>query len=400
MRAPPNARNDIAPFDVQWPEEQVDNVKSLVRAVEPARAGKLPGWQYGCDPGFLSAFRDFWLRDGSVGNSQGILNQFPQFTAKVTADMSLHFVYVEGEAAGARPLLLLHGWPGSHFEFWPVIERLAFPSHYGGNSSAAFDLVIPSLPGFGFSSKPVAPIGARSTAGWLATLMRDVLGFDRYIVHGNDWGSAIAPWLALHPDSGAAAIHLNQLAVEPAAAPVTAEDREWATRAVDGDPNMAAYYMVQTTKPQSLAFMAANNPLGQAAWILERYHDWSNLDGRPFGDVFTMQALLTCVLVYVMTDSFATASWFYAGSEAEQAKRLPADCRINLPTGMSNWHDPRRVAPPRGWVERGYELAFWRQHKRGGHFPSMEEPGLLVDDLYHWAAMTMGETSQWSSIRM
>jgi pimeloyl-ACP methyl ester carboxylesterase len=388
------AANRMQPFSVAWSPDQVI---ATVRAVEDYASrpnSLLSGWKYGCDPRFIDVFCEHWRSSGNISKAEHTLNRYPQFLAEVDTDMTLHFVYVRGEANAERPLLMLHGWPGSHFEFWDVIDALAFPSRFGNSTEAAFDLIIPSLPGYGFSSKPSSPIGARTAANWLAILMHDVLGFGRYLVHGNDWGSAIAPWMALDQASGTRAIHFNQLAVEPAVAPQTTEEKRWVESGAAGDPNLSAYYQLHTSKPQSLALLAAGNPVGQASWLLERFHDWSDLGGRSLEAVFGLQKLLTNVLIYVMTDSFPTSTWFYAGSEAEKASRLPEGVRIEIPTGVSNWSDPRRGAPPRTWVERGYDLMFWSEHVSGGHFPAMQAPEMLIGDLRQWAQCVVDASAE------
>jgi pimeloyl-ACP methyl ester carboxylesterase len=382
MAAPFKER--LHPFSVAWLPDQRNEVARGVEDYANRSKTLLRDWKRGCDPKFIDALCEHWRASGSVSRAEHELNRYPQFLARVGTDMALHFVYVEGEARGERPLLMIHGWPGSHFEFWDVIDMLAFPSRFGNPAEDAFDLIIPSLPGYGFSLKPSSPIGARTAAKWLTALMRDALGFHHYQVHGNDWGSAIAPWMALDLESGVSAIHINQLAVEPAATPRTAEEQRWVDYGSAGSESLSAYYQLHTWKPQSLAFLAAGNPVGQAAWILERFHDWSNLNGRSLDEVFGMQKLLTNILIYVMTDSFSTSTWFYAGSEDEQAKRLPVGSRVVVPTGISHWNDPRRGAPPRSWVERGYDLSFWSEHARGGHFPAMEAPELLKNDLVQW----------------
>jgi pimeloyl-ACP methyl ester carboxylesterase len=386
MSARPLATSCLQPFTVVWSPTKSAEVMDAVRRFELPPQSLQPGWALGCDSKFIEGFRRHWLSAGAMDQAAATLNRYPQFLVDVGDGDSLHVVYVRGESEGRRPLLLLHGWPGSHFEFWDIIDRLAFPSRFGVSAENAFDLIIPSLPGYGFSSKPTSPIGARSAARWLAILMRDRMRIGRYLVHGNDWGAAIAPWLALDPQSGAVAIHLNQLAVEPHAQPETEEERAWASGGADGDPSKAAYYALHTTKPQSLAYLAFGNPVGQAAWILERFHDWSNISDGGLETAFGLQALLTNVLIYVMTDSFATAAWFYAGSAREHAKQLPEGLRVVCPTGFSIWRDPRRPAvPPRRWVERGYELCFWAEYEHGGHFPAMQAPADLVSDLVQWA---------------
>ena len=168
---------DITPFEVRWTEAQVQSVLDRVRNYPwPPIPEVEDGWAYGCDAGYLKGLCDHWTGAYDWRAAVADLNRFPQFTARVE-DFDLHFLHVVGEAGGKRPLILTHGWPGSHYEFWGVIEKLAFPSRFGGKAEDAFDLVVPSLPGFGFSSKPKRPIGQRSTARLFNALMTQILGY-------------------------------------------------------------------------------------------------------------------------------------------------------------------------------------------------------------------------------
>jgi len=173
--------SQIKPFEVRWDDAAVAAVLDKVRAYDWPAAPQAPdGWNYGCDEAYLKRLCTHWTEGYDCRAAQAELNRYPQFTARVE-DFDLHFVHVIGEAQGKRPLLLSHGWPGSHYEFWQVIDRLAFPSRHGGSADDAFDLVIPSLPGFGFSSKPARPIGQRATARLFNTLMVEVLGYPTYL---------------------------------------------------------------------------------------------------------------------------------------------------------------------------------------------------------------------------
>jgi pimeloyl-ACP methyl ester carboxylesterase len=305
-------------------------------------------------------------------------------TGSIVPGAELHFVHVRGERKSARPLLLLHGWPGSVFEFWPVLERLAFPSRLGAPEDESFDLVIPSLPGYGHSFKPNGLVGPRSTAAWMDRLMRDILGYERYLVQGTDWGAGIAAWMALDSPDAVAGIHLHHLAVQPAAEPDRRE-REWQASYAGAQERLGAYRHLQTTKPLSLGCLAAGNPMGQAAWLIERFHDWSDLRDRRFEDVFDKDRLLISVMMYVMSRTFSTSTWFYAGAAAEGLV-MSLGQRVEAPTGYAAYPDPRAPHPPRTWVEKGYNLVHWSEPERGGHFASTEVPDLVTTDLRAWAA--------------
>lgn len=376
------------PFQVVWPPAELARLRERLRATPLPRAPEGLGWEYGCDPAFLAALRDHWIEGYDAAAAAAGLNRHPQILARIEG-LDIHAIHVVGEAEGRRPLLLTHGWPGSVAEFLDVIGPLAFPSRHGGEARDAFDLVIPSLPGFGFSGKPRAPVGARTAARMFDALMRG-LGYPRYRAQGGDWGAAVSAWLALEHTASVEAIHLNYVLVQPDASPETAEETAWKAAFDASQQRLGAYAQLQGTKPQSLAYAMQDNPLAQAAWIAERFHDWADLRERPFEAVFGTDRLLTNIMTYVMNDAFTTAAWFYAGAAAEGIRRMPPGRRVEVPTALAAYPDPRSPFPPRGWVERGYAVSRWTEQPRGGHFAAMEVPEAFVADLRAWGRETDG----------
>ncbi|MDQ0464441.1 pimeloyl-ACP methyl ester carboxylesterase [Caulobacter ginsengisoli] len=372
------------PFRVEWSEQAVEAVLAKVRAYEFPPAPPGGGWNYGCDADYLQSVCAHWASGYDWRAAVAELNRYPQFTAKVE-DFDVHFLHVVGEAGGRRPLILTHGWPGSHYEFWDVIDKLAFPSKHGGKAEDAFDLVIPSLPGFGFSSKPARPFGQRATARLFNSLMVDVLGYDTYLAQGGDWGGLVTSWLGFDHGAHAKAIHLNMIGLRPAGSPQSPEEIAWITRTGAAMDMLGGYFRLQASKPQSLAWMAAGNPVGQAAWILERFHDWSDLRAKPFEAVYSADQLLTNIMIYVMTDSFTTGVWYYRALLEEGGVNLQPGQRCETPTAFANFPgEALYSAPPRSWCDRAYNITRWTDMPTGGHFGAMEEPDLFVDDVRAW----------------
>ena len=376
----------LKPFEVRWKKSQVRTVLEQVRDYPWPPIPKVEdGWAYGCDAGYLKDLCAYWTKDYDWRAAVADLNKFPQFIAKVE-DYDLHFLHVVGEAAGKRPLLVTHGWPGSHYEFWQAIEPLAFPSRFGGLASDAFDLVIPSLPGFGFSSKPKRPIGQRTTARLFNTLMTEVLGYQTYLAQGGDWGAVVTSWLGRDHGANARAIHLNMLGFRPHGGVTTPDEIAWATKQATAADAMGAYLRLQMSKPQSIAWMAAGNPVGQAAWIAERFHDWSDLSLKTMDEAFPKDRLLTNIMIYVMTGSFTTGAWYYRGLPEEGGLAFAPGGRVETPTAFANFPgEPLYSAPPRSFAERAYNVVRWTDMARGGHFAAMEEPDLFVEDVRAWA---------------
>ncbi len=373
-------------FEVNWSAADVGAVLERVRSYPWPPAPDVPdGWAYGCDGKFLKDLCAHWLDGYDWRAAVRNLNRYPQFTARVD-DFELHFVHVTGEARGKRPLLLSHGWPGSHFEFWGVIDKLAFPSRHGGSAADAFDLVIPSLPGFGFSGKPSRPLGQRATARLFDKLMTETLGYRRYLAQGGDWGSLVTSWLGFDQPEHVRAIHLNMLGFRPAGGPQTAEETAWMARGGMAMDMLGAYFRLQVSKPQSVAWFGAGNPVGQAAWICERFYDWCDRREKPFEQVFTRDQLLTNLMIYVMTGSFTTGAWYYRALIEEGALPLPDGQRCETPTAFANYPgEALYAAPPRPYAERVYNIVRWTEQPRGGHFAAMEEPDLFVEDVRDWA---------------
>lgn len=376
----------MIPFRVDWTEATVEPVLDRVRAYRFPPAPDGEGWHHGCDAGFLRGLCEHWTERYDWRAAAERLNRFPQFLASVDG-VELHFVHVVGEAGGRRPLLLTHGWPGSHREFWKVVEPLAFPSRHGGRAEDAFDLVIPSLPNFGFSAKPTRTIDQRRSAALLDGLMTQVLGYGRYLAHGGDWGAMVTALLGLNHAAHVPAIHLTMMFPRPGAAPETAEETAWAGLMEPIEQRLGGYRHLQGSKPQSLSWAIGDSPVGQAAWIVERFHDWADLRSQPFEAAFAPEELLDTVMLYVMTGAFHSAIRFYSAATASGVRSLPAGVRVEVPTAFACFPDPLHPWAPRSFVEKGYNVARWTPMPRGGHFPALEVPELLVGELRAWGRM-------------
>ena len=381
--------SQVQPFKVAWSQAEIDDLVARVRDYPwPAIADIPDGWAYGCDPAYLKSLCGFWVKDFDWQAAQDELNRYPQFTARVE-DFDLHFVHVVGEAGGKRPLLLSHGWPGSHYEFWDSIEKLAFPSRFGGQAADAFDVVIPSLPGFGFTSKPTKPFSQRDTARLFNTLMTEVLGYERYLAQGGDWGSVVTSALGVDFPQSVRSIHLNMIPLRPSGGPTTPEEVAWAMAQGPAMDAYGAYFRLQSSKPQSVAWLGAGNPVGQAAWIVERFYDWSDRRAKPFEKVFSLHQMAVNASIYVLTGSFATGAWYYRAMAESGGVRLPDGARCETPTAVANFPgEALYKTPPRSWVERAYNVIHWTDMPRGGHFAAMEEPDLFVEDLRAWVRQT------------
>lgn len=366
-------------FDVTWTDRDLDHLRSRIADFTLPPAVRDSGWTYGCDVDFLERFCRHLTIDYDIGGAVDELNRYPQVMVPINGGVDLHTVHVPSGRPDSMPLLMLHGWPGSHYEFWPALELLTDPKRGG----PAFDLVIPSLPGYGFSGPLTHPVGPKTTARWLHALMHDHLGYERYLVQGTDWGVVIAPWLAQQQPDAVRAIHIDNLAVlSPAGDAGSAAEDDWRRRHLARDAALGGYHHLQTSKPQSLAYAMTDNPVAQAAWILERFHDWSDLRDTTLEQVYGLDRLVTSVLLYLLTGTFTTSTWMYLGAALEQTAALPAP--LATPTGYCAWPEPRSAQPESSSVARHYNLVHWHQPDRGGHFAPSEQPAEFVADLIAW----------------
>lgn len=380
------------PFKINVPDEKLTAIRARVEAYKwfPAPANE-QGFAYGMSTPVMQDIQRYWLDQYDWRKTEAELNRWPQFTVDVDGQ-HIHFVHVVGEAKGKRPLLITHGWPGSVYEFWQAIGPLAFPSEHGGKTGDAFDLVIPSLPGYGFSGKPASPLGQRATAALWDKLMREVLGYPTYLAQGGDWGSMVTSWLGknygtVDGKGGCRAIHLNMMAMRPTpAVPQSPEEIAWLQKSQMMMQMEGAYLMQQATKPQTLAMALMDSPMGTAAWILEKFHGWSDLRTRGLLDVYTRDQLLTNVMIYLVNDAIATSVWYYNALFQEGGASLPEGERCETPTAFASYPGEEYIlAPPQSWAKRAYNITRWTEMPEGGHFAAMEVPEIFVADIRDWA---------------
>ena len=373
----------VTEFKVDISPSVIDGILDRVRDYPWFDAPQGEAWEFGCNTAYLKDFCAYWLSDFDWPTSQTLLNRYPQFQARIE-DYDIHFIREEGSGNNPVPLLICHGWPGSVFEFWNVIDRLAHPEKFGGTAEDGRTVIVPSLPGFGFSSKPKRPIGPRRTAELFNKLMTENLGYDAYIAQGGDWGCMVVSNLGYRHDASCKAIHLNMLGLRPKNAPDSDEEKRWAAHAQGMFQAEGAYFLLHATKPQSLAFGMMDSPVGIAAWLLEKFQTWSDLEGGDLESVYTKDQLLTNIMIYLVSGTFHSSLWFYRGSFEEQALEMDEGRRVTVPTGIAAFADKVYPMAPRSYVEKGYSVVQWDNPKRGGHFAAFEQPELFADCISSW----------------
>ncbi len=376
---------NVTPFHLQVPDTVLDNILARVAAYPWHEMPDDGGWDYGTNMDYLKELCDYWVDDFDWRAQEARINGFSNFRAAVDG-IDMHFIYEPGSGTNPVPLMISHGWPGSVAEFFEIIEPLAHPERFGGDVADAFTVIAPSLPGFAFSGRPPRPYGPRKMASVINSLMTDTLGFDSYLAQGGDWGGAVCSWLGFDHAPACSAIHINVLTMRHPDGPQTPGEIAWA-RQFDADQVMQnGYRTQQATRPQTLSYAMMDSPVGIAAWLVEKFHDWSDVPVGRIEDAHSKDELLTNIMIYIVTRSFNTASWIYYGRREEGGRILsPEGRRVEVPTGCAVFPAEMLRWPPRSYAERIYNVTHWTEMPRGGHFAAMEEPEMLLTDIREFA---------------
>ena len=371
----------IKPFTVSVPDSTLEEIYNKIKNYPWKEMPNLDGWEYGSNLNYMKDFSKYWISNFDWKKQESEINKFSNFITNVD-DIDIHFIKEKGSGSSPMPLLILHGWPGSIVEFLHIIEKLAHPERFGGKEEDAFDVIVPSLPGFGFSSCPSRPIGPRKMAEIFNKLMTKNLGYKNYLSQGGDWGATISNWLGYDHSKFCSGIHLNCLTMRHPDGPQTKEEKNWEERFTKDQIMQEGYRTQQATKPQTLSYAMMDSPVGVAAWILEKFYSWSDIKNNNIESVYSKDILLANIMVYLVSNTFNTSSWIYFGRREEGGRFFPKDFhRIEVPTGVAIFPKEMSEWPPRSYVERIFNIKHWTKMPNGGHFAALEQPELLVNDI-------------------
>ena len=372
---------DINAFEINFTDVEIQNVKSKVASFPWHEMPKDGGWSFGTNIDYMKNLADYWTKEYDWKSQEVRLNQFPNYKTKVD-DLDIHFIIKKSSSPKAIPLILIHGWPGSIVEFLEIIDPLCEPEKYGNNNEVCFDIIAPSIPGFAFSGKPENPIGPRKIASIFNKLMTEKLGYKKYVAQGGDWGSAISTWLGFDHSKNCKGIHINMLPARHIDGPQTEEEKSWDRQFSKDYVSQSGYFAIQSTKPQTLSYAMMDSPVGVAAWIIEKFYHWSDLEDRSLELVYQKDDLLTNIMIYILTKSFNTSSWIYYGRAKEGGRILSQDGRrVEVPTGCAVYPKEFLTWPPKSYVERLFNIVHWTEMNRGGHFAALEQPSSLINDI-------------------
>ena len=306
----------IKPFKVEISNEILQNINSKVKNYQWHEMPDDGGWDYGTNLDYMKEFAEYWSSKFDWKKTEEKINKFRNFKTNIDG-IDIHFIHKKGSGSNPKPLLLNHGWPGSIVEFLDIIDELAHPENYGGNIEDGFDVIVPSLPGYGFSGRPSRPIGPRKMASIFNSLMTNSLGYEKYISQGGDFGGTICTWLAYDFPESLLGIHINILITRHPDGPQTKEEIEWQERFKVEQRIEDGYRTQQSTKPQTLSYAMMDSPVGVAAWMIEKMRGWSDIKDGNIESVYSKDILLSNIMIYLVTKTFNTSTWIYYGRREE-----------------------------------------------------------------------------------
>jgi pimeloyl-ACP methyl ester carboxylesterase len=362
----------IKKFNINVRQEVLNDLSTRLKNTRWTEEPEGSGWSYGTNSNYLKELVDYWQNSYNWRKQEEALNQFPQFTTEINGT-TIHFIHVKGKSTSNKPLLLIHGWPDSYYRFYKLISLLT-------EHENSFDLVIPSIPGFGFSSHHA--VNSDVTADIFNKLMVESLGYNQYFVAGGDMGSVIAKSMANQFPNQVKAIHITDVGY-----PDGTEDWSTMSEAEQQFGQMiqgwffreGAFNMIQSTKPQSLAYGLNDSPVGLAGWILEKFNSWSDNNGH-IENSFTKDELITNIMIYWVGQTINSSIRTYAeNARASYMGGLKSSQKVNVPTGVSLF--PKEAQFPQEWAERMVNLVSFNKLEKGGHFAPMEVPYVYAVEL-------------------
>jgi pimeloyl-ACP methyl ester carboxylesterase len=363
------------PFILSTPPGAVDDLRARLRATRWSDAAADAGWSLGMAAGELRALVEYWADGFDWSAQEAALNRLPHYRTRIDG-LGIHYVSAPAAGGPGMPLLLLHGWPDSFWRYTKVIPLLTDPAARGGDPAEAFDVIVPDMPGFGYSDRPPTPLDSIAVARLWAELMTS-LGYERFAVAGGDIGSHVSRYLALDYPDRVIAVHRTDAGVpHPAALPadLSPEERAWTDAAAAWASTEGAYAAMHRTKPHTAAAGLTDSPAGLAAWIVEKLHAWS--DGGL--TAYTRDEILTALSIYWFTGTIGSSMRMYAANAAIPPDQLAR--RVEAPSGFTQFPGDI-LPPPRAWLERMTRLEYYSEASAGGHFAAFEQPEIYAREL-------------------
>ena len=373
----------VRPFTIAVENSVLDDLRQ--RLADTRWPDEIPntGWDYGSNLTYIKELVDYWRTDFDWRAQEAKLNAFNHFKSEVDG-LDIHFIHEKGKGPNPIPLIITHGWPSCFFEMTKIIPLLADPASHGGDAADSFDVVAPSLPGFGFSDHAQdRGMEIQRVAGMWNKLMSQNLGYPKFGAQGGDIGSGVTARLGFAHSDTLYGIHLTSITrptpyLGPGSKPVTDSEQALITQRDKWFQDEGGYNHIQGTKPQTLAYGLNDSPVGLAAWIVEKYRTWSDCGG-DVEKSYTKDELLTIVTIYWVTQTISSSTRMYFENQ-KHLWTMERDQKVPTPAGMAMF--PQEISkPPREWGERSYHVRRWTEMASGGHFAALEEPQLLAEEV-------------------
>ena len=374
---------DVRPFTIAVEDSVLEDLQQ--RLADTRWPDEIPntGWDYGSNLAYLKELVEHWRTKFDWRAQEAKLNAFRHFKSEVDG-LDIHFIHEKGKGPNPIPLVITHGWPSCFFEMTKIIPLLADPASHGGDAADSFDVVAPSLPGFGFSDHAQdRGMEVQRVAGMWNKLMTENLGYPKFAAQGGDIGSGVTARLGYAHADTLYGIHLTSITrptpyLGPGSRPVTDAEQALIAQRDKWFADEGGYNHIQGTKPQTLAYGLNDSPVGLAAWIVEKYRTWSDCGG-DVEKSYTKDELLTIVTIYWVTQTISSSTRMYFENQ-KNLWAMEKDQKVPAPAGMAMF--PQEISkPPREWGERSYDVRRWTEMHSGGHFAALEEPQLLAEEV-------------------
>jgi microsomal epoxide hydrolase len=362
----------MKPFKIEVPQEVLNDLTTRLRQTRWTDEPENAGWSYGTNPEYLRELVTYWQNEYDWRKHEAEINKHPQFKVDIDG-VTIHYIHVKGKGQGAAPLILTHGWPDSFYRFLKVIPML----------NASFDVVIPSIPGFGFSQQTA--LNVDRVAELFNKLMTKVLGYTTYFAAGGDMGTVVTKSMAIQYPENVRAIHLTDVGYPNGTedwSTMTPEEQAFGQQIQHWFFTEGAFNMIHSTKPQTLGYALNDSPVGLASWMIEKFYSWSDHDGN-IESCLTKDELITNIMIYWVSQSINSSIRVYAeNARASYMGGLKSSQRVEVPTGISLF--PKEAQFPRAWAERMVNVASFTVMKKGGHFAALEVPHLYAEQIINF----------------
>jgi pimeloyl-ACP methyl ester carboxylesterase len=367
----------VTPFKVEVAQAALDDLNQRLALTRWPERETVTDWSQGTPLDRIQELVSYWQNGYDWRAAEAKLNAFPQFRTEIDG-LGIHFLNVRSKHENALPIVLTHGWPGSIFEFLKVIGPLVDPTAHGGKAEDAFHVVVPSLPGYGFSDKPSEPGWGlpRIAKAWAALMKR--LGYDRWVAQGGDWGAGVTTWLAKQQAEGLVGVHLNLpiLFPPPIQGQPTAEEQASVAQLIAFDSRDSGYAKIQGTRPQTIGYALADSPAGLAAWIYEKVAEWTDSGKQP-EKILSRDEILDHITLYWLTGTATSSARLYAESFGSDFSIQKLDIPVAVSVFPGELYRPLKI-----WGERAYsKLIYWNEASKGGHFAAFEQPQIFASEL-------------------